>query len=268
MKPTIIGTCKIDSDERLDHLIKNIQSMAPLGDNFCWRFNIIGRHTRQAVAEIEQRYSEVEITHSEDINTYELMSAQMDHIGVGDVFFWQEDHWFLAPHPDLYWLAYSAFRATHAEVFTLTHLTTSWTCKNKLPFVYDNGAAIAVRVNLETQQKVWDDHPSAYLSGTPAIYTWAMADAIMNFRKEALSQTYLPDFELSAKYGRKFLEIGVEFTEVIPRAHLFREVFIQNKHPRSVDYKNALEWLHLRDGGPMFGGGPGNYQFDGKDEAK
>ncbi len=267
---TIIGTIKIDSDERRDFLLRNLESMRPIRHLLRWRLNIVGRYAGFASERIGGEYDDVTLTHDDDTPTYYLQRAQMDGQGykMAWVFLWQEDHWFVCPHQALFVSLFDRFREFKADVLTVTHLTTSWTCKRHLPVIHDDRLCTVYRVDLAGQERVWAQHPSAFLSGTPAIYSWQLANDILEFKREHMSNTTKPEFELSAKYGRRFLEAGHSFTEIIPKFHVFREVFARNKHPRSVDVTDALAWLKLRDAGPVFGGDELNYNKDHRDEAK
>ena len=266
---TIIGTIKIDSDERRDFLEHNLWSMRPIKNLLRWRLNIVGKHAEYTATYIQQDYDDVQLTHDDDTPTYYLQRAQMDRLDRdAPVFLWQEDHWFVCPHHMLFISLFDRFREFKADVLTVTHLTTSWTCKRHLPVIRDTRICTVYRVDLAGQEQVWAQHPSAFLSGTPAIYSWQLANDILEFRSEHLKGSRLPDFELSAKHGRQFLEAGHTFTEIIPKFHVFREVFAHNKHPRSVNMADALAWLGQRDGGGLFGGDPLRYNRDHRDEAK
>lgn len=272
-KLAIIGTIKIDSDERRDHFLANLGSMNRLGDIFEWRINIIGRWKEWAAERLTAHYTHAYvadgcITHDEQASTYDLMSSQLQATFC-NVFLWQEDHWFLCAHPSFFPMLYNTFLSLHADILTVTHLTTSWACKLEIPMVYLNPLAGAYTVDLAIQEKyVWSEHPNAFLTGTPAIYSWTFCHKLLQFRAATLRQTKLPDFELSAKHGRQFLAEGNSFVEVIPRIHVFREVFRGNKHPRSVEWDDAVAWLKLRDGGSsILGGDPNYYDSDRRDTA-
>jgi hypothetical protein len=266
---TIIGTIKIDSDERRDFFLHNLTSMGSIRHLLRWRLNIVGRYADFANRRLNEEYDDVSLTHDNDTSTYELQRAQMDGLdGDAWVFLWQEDHWFVCPHYALFALLLDRFREFEADVLTVTHLTTSWTCKRHLPVIHDDRICTVYRVDLDGQERVWQHHPSAFLSGTPAIYSWSLANAILEFKREHMSNTTKPEFELDAKRGRQFLGAGQTFTEIIPKFHVFREVFASNRHPRSADLNDTLTWLKLRDTGPMFGGDELFYNRDHRDEAK
>lgn len=266
---TIIGTIKTDSIERRDFLLHNLESMRSIRHLLRWRLNVVGQYATFSNQRIGDEYDDAQLTHDDDTSTYHLQRAQMDGLDrESSVFLWQEDHWFVCPHYALFASLLDRFQEFKGDVLTITHLPTSWTCKRHLPIIHDDSLCTVYRVDLAGQEQVWAQHPSAYLSGTPAIYSWQLADDILEFRSEHLKGSRLPDFELSSKYGRKFLEAGHTFTEMVPKFHVFREVFARNKHPRSVDVADALAWLKLRDTGPMFGGDELHYNKDAKDEAR
>ena len=266
---TIIGTIKIDSDERREFLLRNLESMESIGHLLRWRLNVVGRYAEFVNQRISSEYEDVLLTHDNDTPTYYLQRVQMDGLPSDVwVFLWQEDHWFVCPHVALFTSLLDHFQEFKADVLTVTHLTTSWTCKRHLPVIHEDRLCTVYRVDLAGQERVWAQHPSAFLSGTPAIYSWQLANDILEFRSEHLKGSRLPDFELSAKHGRQFLEAGHTFTEIIPRFHVFREVFAHNKHPRSVNMADALAWLGQRDGGGLFGGDPLRYNRDHRDEAR
>jgi hypothetical protein len=260
----ILGTIKIDSEERKQHLLHNLRSMEPILPLLRWRLNVVGRHAEFARAEIAKRCP-AEITIDDTTPTYHLQRAQMDAIcRDASVFMWQEDHWFLCPHANLFLYLLERFWHYNMDVLTITHLTTSWTNKRWLPVIADNPFYTTYRVDAEAQERVWEKHPGGYLSGVPAIYRWRFADAVLEFKKDHMSKTTLPEFELAPGIGREFLTRH-SFTEIIPKFHVFREVFAVNRHPRSVSMDNALKWLELRETGDIFGGHPGNYRADRRD---
>ena len=262
----ILGTIKIDNQERKQHLLHNLRSMEPILPLLRWRLNIVGRFAQFAKAEIARRCPE-HITTDNSAPTYHLQRAQMNAVSRDAwVFMWQEDHWFLCPHVNLFLYLLGQAAKLDVDVLTVTHMTTSWTNKRWLDVIEDNSLYTVYEVNERAQARVWEKYPGGYLSGVPAIYRWRFANAVLEFKKDHMSSTTKPEFELSPGWGERFLK-GHWFTEMIPKFHVFREVFAVNKHPRSVSMANALKWLELRETGDIFGGHPGNYRADRRDNA-
>ena len=251
----IVGTIKIDTDERRSMFLYNLQSMIPIAHLLRWRLNIAGRHAAWARDVIEDQWGDVEITLGDDVPMYHRQRWQMDKLAKdGHVFLWQEDHWFLCPHPNLFLRLLAAYEKSGVEVLTVTHLMVSWERKRLLPAMH-NARFFTVLVNAETQANVWARYPGSYLAGVPAVYTWQFADDLLEFKREATSKSPRPFFELPEKEARVFLQ-GRSFKEMIPKFHVFREVFIGSKtHPAACNMDAAIKWLALRDGGDVFGGG-------------
>ena len=264
MQLDILGTIKIDNQERKQHLLHNLCSMEPILPLLRWRLNIVGQFAQFAKAEIAKRCPEW-ITTDNNTPTYHLQRAQMNALSKDAwVFMWQEDHWFLCPHVNLFLYLLGQAAKLDVDVLTVTHMTTSWTNKRWLDVIEDNPLYTVYEVNEKTQARVWEKHPGGYLSGVPAIYRWRFANTVLEFKKAHMSSTTKPEFELSPGWGERFLKQH-SFTEMIPKFHVFREVFSANKHPRSVSMANALKWLELRETGDIFGGHPGNYRADRQD---
>ena len=185
-----------------------------------------------------------------------------------NVFLWLEDHWFLCPHANLFVTLLKAFEKSNAELLNVTHLTTSWANKHLLAVADDTQLYTVYLVNAKTQANVWATYPGAYLTGIPAIYSWRLASDILEFRRGVMEGTKRPGgFELPPSPARAFLQ-GRNFREMIPKFHVFREVFVHNKHPRGVSMANAEAWLKLRDGGDLFGGHPSDFRTDQKDNVR
>lgn len=250
----IIGTIKIDTHERQHMFTYNLRSMIPIAHLLRWRLNIAGRHAAWARNEITNRWGDVEITLGDDVSMYHRQRRQMDKLAKdGHVFLWQEDHWFLCPHPSLFLYLLAAYERSGVEVLTVTHLTVSWERKQLLPAVRDTWFFTVRLVNVETQANVWAKHPGSYLVGVPAIYSWQFADYLLEFKREATSRSPVPFFELPEKEARAFLR-DRSFREMIPGFHAFREVGF-GVHPAACNMGDAIKWLALRDGGDVFGGG-------------
>lgn len=248
---TAIGTIKIDTPQRKIYFMRAIESLVPVRDLFSWKINIIGQHARPCHEILMPMFQEVEITNDDSASTYELQRAQMDSMLYrGPVITWQEDHLFICPHQLLFHYLLDEFRRSGAEVLTITHLITSWERKKllpgrKRPFLYTT-----YFVNQQTQQSVWNIYPDAYISGSPAIYKWHLANDILEFKGRHMSQTTLPEFELNAEEGKRFLQAR-SFEEIVPKFHVFREIE-QEQHSeaakeRTIPETVAMSWIRKRD---------------------
>lgn len=259
----IVGTIKIDNTERRQMFAHNLESMRPIAHLLRWRLNIAGCHAVWARDMIASRWKDIEITFGDDLPTYHRQRRQMDLLPPNsNVFLWQEDHWFLCPHPPLFLHLWEAYKRSGADVLTITHLTVSWGRKHLLPIVLNTDLFTLRHVDSETQRDVWAQYPGAFLTGVPAIYRWEFANDILEFRRDIMSKAAIPNFELSAnaEEGPKFLR-SRSFTELIPKFHVFREVAKgSGRHPASCDMDNAAVWLALRDRGDMHGGYPTHFE--------
>lgn len=268
----IVGTIKIGSAERQRMLIWNLESMQPIAHLLRWRLNIVGRCAQQNRTQILKRWPGAAITTDSQASAYQLLRQQLDGLDADSrVFMWLEDHWFLCPHVNLFTILFETFEKSAAELLSVTHLTTSWANKHLLTVVDDAPLYTVYLVNAETQARVWEKYPGAFLTGIPAIYSRQLASDILESRRSKLEITGHPGrFELPPKAARTFLRnrgFG-GFLEMVPKFHVFREVFARNEHPRGVSMANAEAWLGLRDGGDLFGGHPGDFRADRKDNIK
>lgn len=255
---TVIGTIKINSPERERYFLNAIESLAPVGDMFSWKLNIVGKYATIAQHEIEIRFPDVCITCDGTLDTYSIQRAQMDAMDIrGPVITWQEDHLFICPHQNLFRYLYHNFYYLDAEILTITHLMTSWQRKVLLSCTWDKHLYKIYSVNPMTQYTLWEKYPNAYLTGSPAIYKWQLASDILEFKKDHMTRTTLPGFELDAGQGRLFLSERT-FTEMVPTFHVFREI-AQETHSkearqRAIPEHEALSWIRLRNKTSSCGG--------------
>lgn len=240
--------------------MRAIESLAPVRDLFSWKLNIVGQHAQSCRDILVPIFEEVEITHDDVTPTYFLQRRQMDIMEHRNpVITWQEDHFFICPHQNLFRYLCSHFLDSDADVLTITHLMTSWQTKPLLARTWAKYLYRIYAVTAYGQEKVWQHYPGAFLTGCPAIYKWGLASDILEFKKEHMSQTRLPEFELDAIQGKLFLQQR-SFREMIPTFHVFREVeqeaHSERARERTIPEHVAMSWIRKRDEVEGCGDGP------------
>lgn len=249
-----IGTIKIDNWWRYEAVKKALWSLGEFPRYFDVRLNIIGRYAKDAAREIERVAGHAAITHDAQTPTYFLKREQMGEIDPDDpVFLFQEDHWYVAPIEEYLPYLLNEFIATGCSVLTVTHLLTSWERKELLPVVIDTPLYQVRLVSPKTQAVLWEKYPHSYVTGVPAIYSWGIAHDILEFKKEHLSQTTMPDFELGpSDNAAEFLRIG-DFHEMIPTHHVFQEIISpglrakgKQAMSRAIEKEHAERLIHTR----------------------
>lgn len=256
MELSIIGSIKVDSRLRKKLFTYSLASLESVSSLLSWQLNIVGKYAnfaRKAISEVQlptvDRDKDRLVTINDDSSYYQIIKNQIKNSESNLLFFWQEDHWFLCPQKNLFLYLLDEFSKSKAEILTISHLITSWEAKRHLPIVKDSYLYKEYRVDFRSQKELWQKYPKAYLTGIPAIYKKALALEILEFNKPYLSNSKLPyGYELDSKRGRDFLK-NRSFIEMIPKFHIFREVFRFKPEKRAITMKEALQILKLREKG-------------------
>lgn len=249
MRLSAIGSVKINSRWRKNLFFHDIQSLEPIFGILSIRVNIVGKYADWAKKELLSRSHDAVVTNDDDSSYYQITKNQIENSEEDIILFWEEDSWFLCSHGELFFHLLSEFKNSSAEVLSVVHLLTSWETKPLLPTVKDTYLYREYKVDKESQKKIWEKHPSAYLAGIMAVYKKKLALDILEFNKPYLERAKSDhQFELSREKGEKFLEKR-SFTEMVPKFHVFREVFRFQTVERVIGFRKALQVLKLRGKG-------------------
>lgn len=251
MKIYIVGSIKIDSKWRKKLFINNLTSLEPISSLIFWNFNIDGKYAEFSRREIMKRYNDVNITVDGESSYYQLIKAQISGVNAqypeSLLFFWQEDHWFICPHKDLFLYLLDKFQKSKAEKLTITHLVELWEHKRIHKLISDKPLYKEYLVSLDSQRRLWNQYPGSYLTTLPTIYKKGMANEILEMNKDILENSKKSkNFELHDKRAVLFLSKR-NFIEMIPNFHVLREVFRFNQEQRAMNMKQALQMIRLRE---------------------
>ncbi len=251
MKLCIIGSIKIDSKSRKKLFRYNLRSLEPISSIISWSYNIVGKHAEFCRKEIIKRYNQASITNDDKTSFYELVKAQIFAVSNQEseplFFFWQEDHWFICHHKNLFLYLLDEFQKSKAELLVVTHLVELWEHKSIHKLISNKKLYKEHLVSLNSQTELWKKHPTSYLTTIPGIYKKAIVNEILEINKHVLAHSKPPaGFELHGKSAKEFL-FRRSFIEMMPIFHVFREVFRFSKDTRSMDMREALQIIKLRE---------------------
>jgi len=251
MKLSVIGSIKIDSWMRKRLFSHSLRSLKPIAPFLAWNMNIVGKYAEVAKKEIIDLYKDA-VLNSDDTNSYyQIIKNQVSTSQNESILFWQEDHWFVCPNKNLFTYLLEEFTNSKAEILTVSHLVSSWETKPLLPIVKDDALYKEYEVSLVSQNNIWEKHPTAYVTGIPAIYKKQIAEDILEFNKPDIFNSKNPHgFEIDRQKGERFLAKR-GFIEMVSSAHIFREVFRFYQNERSLPMKKALAILKLREEGNL-----------------
>lgn len=251
----IVGSLLIDKRNRFIQLKNNIRSLLPIKDTLRWSLNLEGRFADKATKEIKAHWPNAKITNTPKLGYYDAIIQQIKtHKRAGakhnsPLFFWLEDHWFVCPHPKKFRRMLNDFNDSDTDILTISHLFTSWKNKLEMPTLKDHPDYWILDINLRSQQEIiWSKTPTAYVTGLPCIYTIAITEEILEFNKSDLDLPRPHGFELTHEKAMIFLK-DRSFKEMIPKIHVFREVFRLNKEARALDYRDAKRLIDMRSRG-------------------
>ncbi len=230
----IVGTIKLDSQERLAHAFNNLRSMEPIAHLLEWRLNVVGQFAPDF-------RPDGELTHDDDNSAYAIMKAQLEALPDDALcFYWLEDHWFVCQNVAGFLQVLDEFAESEADVLTISHLTSSWEQKCWLPVIAHNELRTVYRVDKRTQERVWEHYPGAYAAGIPMVCKKRLAADMLEHCRGELENTKKPvPFELPPHKARRFLGWR-GWNEFAPTFHVFREVFRETRNPRAILWDEAL----------------------------
>lgn len=247
MKLFIIGSIKIDSKFRKKLFLYNLDSLKPIASVLAWNFNITGKYAEFCRDEIIRRYSRAKITKDDDSSLYKIVKAQLSAVEEPMVFFWQEDHWFICPHKNLFFYLLDKFEKSKAEVLSVTHLVQAWEHKHIHKLITDKSLYKEYLVNLTSQKELWKIYSWSYLASIPGIYKKGIALEILEINKPVTDNSKKPGgYELYGERAKLFLAKR-SFIEMVPTFHVLREVFRFNQEQRAMNMKQALQIIRLRE---------------------
>jgi len=248
MKLSVVGSVKIGSRWRKKLFVHNLESLRPISSLLSWRVNIVGKYADFAKKQILDFYKDAEVTTDDDSSYYEVTKNQLQKSKNDTILFWEEDNWFLCQDGSFFMYLLSEFNKSEAEVLSISHLTGSWNRKIFLPKLRDEYLYKEYKVDKDSQKKVWEKFPTAYVTEVSAIYKKDLAMQVLEFNKPyLLNKKDAHQYEIDRKKGEKFLE-NRSFIEMVPAFHVFREVFRFNTYQRIIDIREALLILKLREG--------------------
>lgn len=231
--------------------MRDMQSLMPIFGILSMRVNIVGKYADLAKKELLSHCKDAIVTNDDDSSYYQITKKQIENSSEDIILFWEEDSWFLCPCKELFFHLLSEFKKSSAEVLSVVHLLTSWETKPLLPIVKDTYFYKEYRIDKDSQKMVWEKHPAAYLAGIMAIYKKKLAMDILEFNKPYLENAKSDhQFELNRQKGEKFLEKR-SFIEMVPKFHVFREVFRFQTVDRVISIRKAIQVLSLRDKGHL-----------------
>lgn len=242
----IVGSIKINTNERKKLFLHNLDSIEPISDMLSWDFNIDGIYGQFCKSEIMNRYSDANISLDDGSSYYDIVSEQVDR-NDDLLFFWQEDHWFICPKKEDFLYVLNKFQKSEAEKLTITHLVDLWRDKSVHQVLVNDPLYKEYLVNLDSQKRLWEKYPTSYLTTLPTIYKKKMAKEILELNKDILGNSKRSKgFELHDERAVEFLSKR-SFIEMIPTFHVLREVFRVTKDERAINMKEALQIIKLRD---------------------
>lgn len=246
---TIVGTIKLDSQERLAHFSNNLHSMEPIAHLLSWHLNVAGRYGPRARVMIEERWPDSRslVINDDESSAYSIMRMQLETIpDDAPCFYWLEDHWFVCQNVVGFLQILDEFAKSEADVLTVSHLTCSWEQKSWLPVISYSKLRNIYRVDRVTQERVWAHHPGAYAAGIPMICKKRFAADMLAHCRRELENTKKPAlFELPPHKAKTFLEWR-GWNEFVPTFHVFREVFRETSNSRAILWDDALRIIEER----------------------
>lgn len=252
MKLFVIGSIKIDSKWRKKLFIQNLAAMELLPPliSWQWNFNLAGKYAEFARNEITRKYKQAYITIDDKSFFYNIIKSQVSTLDSAKpeslLFFWQEDHWFVCPHQNLFLYLLDKFQKSKAEVLTITHLVGSWECKPAHKFITDKYLYKEFLVDSDSQMELLKKYPNSYLTSIPGIYKKSIVSEMIEANKSVSQKSKNPgSYELYGENAKKFLSKR-SFIEMIPVFHVFREVFKFNKEERAIDMRQAFQIIQAR----------------------
>lgn len=251
MKISVVGSIKVDSWMRKRLFSHSLRSLKPISPMLIWNMNIVGKYADAAKKEVVDFFKDSTVISDDENSYYQIIKNQVSGSQQDSILFWQEDHWFVCPNKNIFFYLLQQFEASKAEILTVSHLTVSWETKPLLPVVKDEALYKEYQVSLDSQNNIWQKHPTAYVTGIPAIYKKKMAEDILEFNKPSISNSKNPHgFEIDSQKGRQFLAKR-SFVEMVSSVHIFREVFKFYQNERSLPMRKALSILRLREEGNL-----------------
>lgn len=228
----------------------NLMSLEPISSLLSWKVNIVGRYAEFAKKKLIDSYKDAVVTSNDDDSYYQIVKNQIENSESDIILFWEEDNWFLCPEKNLFFHLLSEFENSQAELLTIGHMIGNWQRKFLLPAIKDNYLYKEYKVDSDSQKKVWEKYPDAFLTEITGIYKRNFAMQVLEFNKPYLVNAKNDyGYEIDRKKGEEFLK-NRNFIDMVPTFQVFREVFWLNQEERSIDVRKALKIIKLRDAPP------------------
>lgn len=249
MKIYIIGSIKIDSKHRRRLFLSNLDSLKPISSLISWDFNIVGKYSEFCKSEINKRYNNVTISNDDETPLYNILKRQIANIQHSDplFFFWQEDHWFVCPHKNLFFYLLDKFQKSEAEILKVTHLVDSWERKHFHKLIINKKLYQEYLITLDSQTELLKNILESYLTTIPGIYKKSITLELLEANKLITSIAKQPgNFELHGQVAEEFLR-KKSFIQMTPKFHVLREVCRFNQEKRAINMKDAFRIIRSRD---------------------
>lgn len=249
MRLFILGSVKIDSCWRKKVFLQNIKSLEPISGILSWNFNIVGKHAEVCRREILKRYNGAIITIDNATSYHDLVKQQLDSAKGDLILIFLEDHLFVCPHKNLFLYLLNEFLNSTCDVLRITHLVEFWERETAHKLVSDKPLHKEYLIDLAGLNNLWKLVPDAYMTSIPGIFKKDFVLRVLENNKALLSSKKPDGFELYGDYAKAFLAKG-SFTVMVPKFHVFQEVFWVSQEERAIDIKRALKIIKLRDEEP------------------